>query len=60
MIDFMSKNRAFDLGVKEVLLTGHNWLNFFITLEEKVEIFNCGASAANNFFLNLIGRIIKM
>ena len=49
--DFMSKNRAFDLGVKEVILENHNWLNFFMTIEEKIEIFNCGAEAAKEFLM---------
>ena len=49
--DFMSRNRAFDIGVKEVILENHNWLNFFMTIDEKIEIFNCGAEAAKEFLM---------
>ncbi|MCW3467105.1 patatin-like phospholipase family protein [Chitinophaga nivalis] len=47
--DFISKNRAFDLGVKAVYLKGHNWLNFFMTTEEKCEIFRKGVEAGAEF-----------
>jgi hypothetical protein len=40
------------ITVKEVLFKGHDWLNFFMTIEEKIEIFNCGEEAAKQFLIN--------
>jgi len=47
--DFINKNKAFEIGVKEVDLTGHSWLNFFMKDKEKKDIFYMGAKAAAEF-----------
>jgi len=47
--DFITKNRAYNLGVKSVDVREHNWLNFFMKDEEKIELFRKGARAAAEF-----------
>lgn len=47
--DFINKNKAFELGVKEVDLSGYSWLNFFMTDDDKKAIFKKGAQAAAEF-----------
>ncbi|MCP9753011.1 patatin-like phospholipase family protein [Ferruginibacter sp. HRS2-29] len=49
--DFINKNKAFELGVKEVDLSGFSWLNFFMNDEDKKAIFKKGAQAAADFLL---------
>lgn len=49
--DFTIKNRAFELGVKTVDLTGHSSLNFFMENSEKILLFRKGAMAAAEFLL---------
>lgn len=47
--DFINKNKAFELGVKEVDLSKYSWLNFFMSVEDKKAIFLKGAEAAAIF-----------
>lgn len=47
--DFTTKNRAFNKGVKSIDVREHNWLNFFMKDEEKVQLFRKGALAAAEF-----------
>jgi NTE family protein len=47
--DFITKNRAYNLGVKNIDVQEHNWLNFFMRDEEKVQLFRKGALAAADF-----------
>lgn len=47
--DFINKNKAFTLGVMEVDMKNHSWLNFFMDEKEKQEIFLQGAKAAATF-----------
>lgn len=47
--DFITKNRAYNMGVKNIDVQEHNWLNFFMKDEEKVQLFRKGALAAAEF-----------
>ncbi len=47
--DFITKNRAYNLGVKNIDVQEHNWLNFFMKDEEKIQLFRKGALAASEF-----------
>ena len=47
--DFITKNRAYNFGVKLIDVKDHSWLNFFMKPEEKVELFKKGALAAAEF-----------
>lgn len=47
--DFTTRNRAFNKGVKNIDVSEHNWLNFFMEDEEKIQLFRKGALAAAEF-----------
>jgi NTE family protein len=47
--DFITKNRAYNKGVKAVDVQNHSWLNFFMQDDEKIKLFEKGARAAANF-----------
>lgn len=47
--DFITKNRAYNMGVKNIDVQKHSWLNFFMADKEKVELFRKGALAAVDF-----------
>ena len=50
--DFITKNRAYTIGVKNIDVREHNWLNFFMKEEEKIALFRKGALAAAEFLKN--------
>lgn len=50
--EFINKNKAFELGVKEIDLSGYSWLNFFMSDADKKAIFLKGAQAAALFLEN--------
>lgn len=47
--DFITKNRAYSLGVKAIDVQKYNWLNFFMKDEEKISLFKKGAATAIEF-----------
>ena len=47
--DFITKNRAYNLGVKKIDVQEFNWLNFFMKNEEKIALFRKGVNAAVQF-----------
>lgn len=50
--DFLIKNNVFKKGIGKISLHEFNWLNFFITEEEKIKMFVRGAQAACDFLMN--------
>lgn len=51
--DFLLQNKAYEKGIGKVRLGKEfNWLNFFLTEEEKQTLFVRGAEAATEFLLN--------
>ncbi len=50
--DFITKNRAYNMGVKNIDVQEHNWLNFFMNDKEKIALFRKGALAAAEFLKN--------
>jgi len=51
--DFLLQNKAYEKGIGKVRLGKEfNWLNFFLTEEEKKALFVRGAEAATEFLLN--------
>lgn len=57
--DFITKNRAYNLGVKSIDVRDHNWLNFFMKEEEKIELFKKGAQAAADFLKSFDWEMYK-
>lgn len=54
--DFLIKNNVFKKGIGKISLSEFNWLNFFITEEEKIKMFIKGAQAARDFLLTFDWR----
>jgi NTE family protein len=50
--DFLIKNNVFKKGIGKIRLSEFNWLNFFISDEEKLKMFIRGSQAATEFLLN--------
>ncbi|MGI8582013.1 MAG: patatin-like phospholipase family protein [Chitinophagaceae bacterium] len=49
--DFLIKNKVFKKGIGTIHLHGYNWLNFFLTDEDKINMFAKGAEAAKDFLI---------
>lgn len=49
--DFLLKNAIFKKGIGVIELAKYNWLNFFLTDEDKLDMFVDGAKAATAFLL---------
>ncbi len=49
--DFQIKNKVFKKGVGSIPLWQYNWLNFFLTDQDKIDMFVAGAEAATKFLL---------
>ena len=47
--DFLIKNTFFKKGIGTIHLANFNWLNFFLTDEDKIKMFVLGAQAAAKF-----------
>jgi NTE family protein len=54
--DFLIKNNVFKKGIGKIPLSEFNWLNFFITEEEKIKMFIKGAQAARDFLFTFDWR----
>ena len=50
--DFTTKNRAYNMGVENIDVQEHSWLNFFMEDKEKIVLFRKGALAAADFLKN--------
>lgn len=50
--DFVLKNKVYERGVGSVKLNEFNWLNFFLTDQDKIAMFVKGAKAATQFLEN--------
>ena len=49
--DFLIKNNVFKKGIGKIPLADFNWLNFFISKEEKIRMFVRGAQAGRDFLM---------
>ncbi|HUS00471.1 MAG TPA: patatin-like phospholipase family protein [Chitinophagaceae bacterium] len=47
--DFLIKNKFFKRGIGTIKLSEYNWLNFFLSDKDKVDMFVKGAEAATKF-----------
>ncbi len=50
--DFLLKNKVFNKGIGTIHLPGYNWLNFFLTDKDKIDMFVKGAQAAKDFLIH--------
>ncbi len=49
--DFLLKNKVYENGIGKILLCDYNWLNFFLTDKDKIDMFVLGAKAATKFLI---------
>jgi NTE family protein len=54
--DFLIKNNVFKKGIGKIYLSEFNWLNFFVSEEEKLKMFIRGAQAAKDFLMHFDWR----
>jgi len=47
--DFLLKNKVYEKGVGKIPLADYNWLNFFLSDQDKINMFIRGAKAATQF-----------
>jgi NTE family protein len=47
--DFLLKNKVYEKGIGKVPLAEYNWLNFFLSDQDKIDMFVKGAQAATKF-----------
>jgi NTE family protein len=57
--DFTTKNRAYNMGVKNIDVREHSWLNFFMDDKEKIALFQKGARAAVDFLKSFDWEVYK-
>ena len=50
--DFLLKNKFFEKGIGKIPLADYNWLNFFLTDSDKINMFVLGAKAATQFLVD--------
>ncbi len=50
--DFLLKNKVYKTGIGTIRLSEYNWLNFFLTPEDKIKMFIKGAEAAKGFLMD--------
>ncbi|HET7119437.1 MAG TPA: patatin-like phospholipase family protein [Hanamia sp.] len=50
--DFLLKNKFFEKGIGKIPLSGYNWLNFFLSDKDKINMFVLGAKAATQFLID--------
>ena len=49
--DFLLKNRMYEKGIGKIPLSEYNWLNFFLSDQDKIDMFIKGAQAASKFLI---------
>ena len=49
--DFLLKNKVYEKGIGKVPLANYNWLNFFLSDQDKIDMFVIGAKAATKFLI---------
>jgi NTE family protein len=47
--DFLLKNKVYEKGIGKIYLADYNWLNFFLSDQDKIDMFVLGAKAATKF-----------
>jgi NTE family protein len=45
------KNKVFEKGIGKIPLAKYNWLNFFLTDQDKIDMFILGAQSATDFLM---------
>ena len=57
--DFLLKNRVFEKGIGKIPLSEYNWLNFFLSDQDKIDMFIAGAKTATDFLIKFDWEVYK-
>lgn len=49
--DFLLKNKVYEKGIGKIPLADYNWLNFFLSDQDKIDMFVLGAKSATKFLM---------
>jgi NTE family protein len=49
--DFLLKNKVFEKGIGKIPLSEYNWLNFFLSDQDKIDMFVLGVKTATKFLI---------
>lgn len=49
--DFLLKNEVYQKGIGKIPLSKYNWLNFFLSDQDKIDMFVLGAQSATSFLM---------
>ncbi|MEO8763898.1 MAG: patatin-like phospholipase family protein [Ginsengibacter sp.] len=49
--DFLLKNQVYEKGIGKIPLSDYNWLNFFISDQDKIDMFVRGVKSATKFLI---------
>jgi NTE family protein len=50
--DFLLKNKVYEKGIGKIPLSDYNWLNFFLSDQDKIDMFIIGAKTATKFLID--------
>jgi NTE family protein len=50
--DFLLKNKVYEKGIGKIPLSDYNWLNFFLSDQDKIDMFVLGAKTATKFLID--------
>ena len=49
--DFLLKNKVYEKGIGKINVSEYNWLNFFLTKKDKLDMLIKGAQSATEFLM---------
>ncbi len=58
--DFLIKNKVYEKGIGKINVSEYNWLNFFLTKKDKLDMLVKGAGAATDFLMGFDWQEYKM
>lgn len=58
--DFLLKNAVYQKGIGKIPLSQYNWLNFFLSDQDKIDMFVLGAQSATDFLMKFNWQEYKM
>ena len=58
--DFLIKNKVYEKGIGKINVSEYNWLNFFLTKKDKLNMLVKGAGAATDFLMDFDWQDYKM
>jgi NTE family protein len=57
--DFLLKNKVYEKGIGKIPLANYNWLNFFLSDQDKIDMFVLGVKSATQFLIEFDWQTYK-